>query len=51
MFGGCLRVGTACPDLGPGIHVLTGVEGIDGRDEPGHDEVEPERGRVPCHTS
>jgi hypothetical protein len=27
------------PGLGPGIHVFAGSQGVDGRDKPGHDEL------------
>jgi hypothetical protein len=27
------------PGLGPGIHVFAALDGVDGRDKPGHDEV------------
>jgi hypothetical protein len=30
------------PGLVPGIHVFQRVEGVDGRDKPGHDVVGPE---------
>ena len=28
------------PGLVPGIHVLLSVQGVDGRDKPGHDEAQ-----------
>jgi hypothetical protein len=37
------------PGLVPGIHVLgTARQGVDGRDKPGHDNVEPQLSQAPA---
>ena len=30
----------------PGIHVFQGKQGVDGRDKPGHDGVQPSNSRI-----
>jgi hypothetical protein len=36
------------PGLVPGIHAFVSDEGVDGRDKPGHDELEGSKS--PAHT-